>query len=1513
MARKNDVELVISAKNEASKTISQLVNSLDNLSKEAGGSAAGFFDKLRKSTTEAALSQEQLTAAFSDVEKAQAALRKGSQERERDLRSQNAAIDKTSEKLEELTSEYAELKAAATGARKPAESLVDTFEKQQQKQQGLAASIQKTTQELAEARNELAANSGFDAGAAKAIDQQRQKVKSLGDQWRETTNAVKAAQQELAARQGTQTTNKGAQEEAQKALATLKEQLKVARELAAEKKKEVGATENATKEQIAAQKQAEKAVKDLAKAYQEQVIVERQAREAARQSTTEYNQQSRLVDRLVSKAGKQKEAYVELKDALVEFEAAQSKAGTERQTASIERLEKQLKTLENRYEIAGNQIANSQQKIANASAPDPRAVNRLNALQKKIAETRNTLEQQRGALDRINREYDEAGLSASQLTKEQEQLAQVTERLNRQQKALSETTDKVGDSAKKAAVQAGVADRQFRLWGEGSRQSLSYLQRIRGELLAFGTGLVGIYAAGTAIRSVYDASVVTQRATARLAAKFDSDFGAVNENIQFVREEADRLGIEFEVLLDQYTKFVNNVPDGALSIEQIQFTFQGIAEASRAAGLGTQDVQAVFTALGQIASKNSLALEELRGQLGERIPGAVEAAAKGLSDLSGELITTEELLRRINRGEVGGEAIVAIAKALKDQFGEALPVALESPIASLARFKTVLFEIRQEFAESGFIDALTDGLQQLTTELRTPEFKEGFTTLAQGVAATVRIMTSLIKNLDTVVGFLGAIIAYKLGNYLTGIIGHVNNLTKSFGGFGVSLKKYGSNFEYLSVSAGSLIRGIPVLTGVFYAMKEATEQLLKLFPDTERELRKFFVSVIANFDIWGIYIKEWVDIVKVYFSRGFGNIARDIAKIMTDVLPAVLSFILKNWAKAISVFSDSIAEELNGIADKINSSNDRAVDSIFDSLVGKDVDVSGDIKKIGEEADKAREAVERLLTDTLEGIDFEGKNTEVVPEGQGEVEGERFGEEFIKGLRDIDYFQTGVNAGKSLGEGLLTRLQSIQKSLQDESAETLEQRLAVIEAEFKKFLADLDSFEVSGADQIASIQEDSAKRVAAIRSNANLTEERKRQAITKLEEEAAKRVAKVRAELSSLSGAREQVNQLIELRKEKERQKFFDEQATDAQKKINDAVNERKDAIRQLNELTELGLLTEQERNARLDAINAKTITGIRSAVDEAKRLAAETGNAQLAQTVAGFENFEEIERQRQKLEELERLESRINDELALRETRLSTIATLQETGVIAGADAAERSRQVFEESNAVLEKMVDNAIKLAENLGDQNLIAKLQGVKAGLTQVNDQVFSGAQLSQDFASGFSGAFRSFIQGTQTASEAFRQFVSNFLADIAEAIMQAVILNALTGSYTGGSGGVGAAVAGGLNSFFNHSGGLVGRDGTRKLVNPLAFANAIRYHSGGIAGLKPDEVPTVLQKGEEVLTASDPRHRNNNGSTGQQIGVNIVNTIDAGEAVSEGLASQPGTKTLLNVIRMNRGAIKRMLT
>jgi tape measure domain-containing protein len=83
----------------------------------------------------------------------------------------------------------------------------------------------------------------------------------------------------------------------------------------------------------------------------------------------------------------------------------------------------------------------------------------------------------------------------------------------------------------------------------------------------------------------------------------------------------------------------------------------------------------------------------------------------------------------------------------------------------------------------------------------------------------------------------------------------------------------------------------------------------------------------------------------------------------------------------------------------------------------------------------------------------------------------------------------------------------------------------------------------------------------------------------------------------------------------------------------------------------------------------------------------------------------------------------------------------------------------------------------------------------------------------------------------------------------------------------------------------HSGGIAGAGGGSTQVNPAVFSFAPRYHYGGIAGLKPNEVPTVLERNEEVLPTSDPRHRFNLGSGGGTVRVEVHNENTPIEAKS----------------------------
>ena len=97
-----------------------------------------------------------------------------------------------------------------------------------------------------------------------------------------------------------------------------------------------------------------------------------------------------------------------------------------------------------------------------------------------------------------------------------------------------------------------------------------------------------------------------------------------------------------------------------------------------------------------------------------------------------------------------------------------------------------------------------------------------------------------------------------------------------------------------------------------------------------------------------------------------------------------------------------------------------------------------------------------------------------------------------------------------------------------------------------------------------------------------------------------------------------------------------------------------------------------------------------------------------------------------------------------------------------------------------------------------------------------------------------------------------------------------LFNAIGGSI--GSGGF----FGDLFGSIFHEGGVVGETTPQRQVPSYVFAGAPRYHSGGIAGLMPGELPAILQRGEVVL----PK-----GSTPSATPVNVVMNISTPDANS----------------------------
>jgi hypothetical protein len=174
---------------------------------------------------------------------------------------------------------------------------------------------------------------------------------------------------------------------------------------------------------------------------------------------------------------------------------------------------------------------------------------------------------------------------------------------------------------------------------------------------------------------------------------------------------------------------------------------------------------------------------------------------------------------------------------------------------------------------------------------------------------------------------------------------------------------------------------------------------------------------------------------------------------------------------------------------------------------------------------------------------------------------------------------------------------------------------------------------------------------------------------------------------------------------------------------------------------------------------------------------------------------------------------------------------------------------------------------------GSEEALTGWQAVRAALSDYAGKARDiGADIGQALVGAFTSAENAVAEFVKTGKLNFRDLVTSMIADLARLAARRFILgpiaNALSGVFSG---------AGGIFANVLHAGGMVGSAGPSRMVPAMAFADAPRMHGGGMAGLRHDEVPAILQRGERVLSRREAQ------SYGAGGGVNV--TIMARDAES----------------------------
>lgn len=1082
----------------------------------------------------------------------------------------------------------------------------------------------------------------------------------------------------------------------------------------------------------------------------------------------------------VSETGKQSGALAELKQDIIE---------RSRQAQALKTVEEAQRRLRQEQEIEASTLARN-------SAEVRKAVGRLNELAVLRADITKRSQESAVAQDRESRAQAESNARRQKL------IALIQS--ERGQRLLALEAQRQGANADQASATAKTrlanatnrAAKEQAFFADTGRKSLSVYQRIRGQVLGLASAYIGVYQAINTVSEAINAVNRDQSLQIGLRVANQGDVVKAAEDYKFLREEANRLGLVFDDVAPKYANMAVAARDVGLGQKETRDLFSDISTSIAAGNLSVADSEGVFRAIVQIMGKARVQAEELRGQLGDRLPAAVSQFAKANN------IAIEDLDKMLKKGELGVEELVKFAEGYAKQFAPVMDDVSTRLVASMNRARNAYNDWLRDLLNNSNQTKLKQAFERISEFFSSREGEEFAKSLGDAFSTLIDLLIWLADNVDLVAKAFKIFIAVQVTKF--------------------------------SLDAASGIRALVV-------------QMLALSPAATAAAGKMALSATA-------------------MSR---------LKLAATGVAAVLV--------GITLALDAQSESLKNTADDLRDYGDLL------SRIGRQ---QGKARaKTSEESKRQTEDIRREIADTDAKLrqlkEFRDNFDSVNPLTRGKAAASavfNLNGEQDAGLGPLDGVEEATKRINQLQrQGLNLRL-----SLNEQIGITRE----LLEAEANAVIEPEDTETPDESDPEAEAKARAKAEAAARRAEALA---RRREAA----EDSASR-------------------KIIALQDEIEQAKIESAARSDDQIEANfRAAVER------------IGLDIDKKR-LEIQAIERQSEA---AGVDNSARV------SQMRELLVDLEKANLARAEEERIAAMVELrEQKISDIIEERNDKIALQNTLMETGQQGALTTQTKVRELQDEYNERLRAAIaefqsflatlDPEGELYKRLGLDKVLRDMELLNAETVKLSQaQMFfnkwgeSIAQAGGNMLEAFANAYAEtgkLSDAFQAARDSFLQFAADFLMQIAKMIIQAIILQAIKNALNNSSGGYGAAVSAALTAA-GHTGGVVGSSNNiganpRRMVSPLVFAGAQKFHQGGLPGLKTNEVAAVLKKGEEVLTEDDPRHVSNGGGAAGTAGVNLtsVNVWDREQAAREVMKAGAMGPALLNWMGENAGKVNQRL-
>lgn len=252
---------------------------------------------------------------------------------------------------------------------------------------------------------------------------------------------------------------------------------------------------------------------------------------------------------------------------------------------------------------------------------------------------------------------------------------------------------------------------------------------------------------------------------------------AAADDMKYIVDMAQNAPFAMQALTDSFVKF------RSAGLDPTDGSLKALVDSVARFGGDSELLKRAAVAVQQMSGKGVVSMEELRQQLGEAVPNAMQAMA----DAAG--ITMGELTKAVASGTVEAkQALSLMFVGLRAENENAAKDMMQTYTGALAQLQTSFTLFADRVGQAGYLDSLSKGMKELASIMNSAEGISFANSLGSGLTTAIdglrQLAQWLAKNQELVINLgkvVAAMVAFKLMRAgIMGVVGAGGQMVSTF-------------------------------------------------------------------------------------------------------------------------------------------------------------------------------------------------------------------------------------------------------------------------------------------------------------------------------------------------------------------------------------------------------------------------------------------------------------------------------------------------------------------------------------------------------------------------------------------------------------------------------------------------------------------------------------------------------------------------------------------------------------